>query len=198
MANSFKKLIFVFIAVLVLVGILLVAYKSGTTSSKVNRLESPVAKVTPAVSKTVKEQVHSPDGKLNLIMEKTMKENGETDYSFFISDIPETNKRLVFNKTLAKGEMSVPKNTWSPDNNYFFLKENDDLTTTFLVFKASGEKFSGEQQYLDVFSLFAQRKIQYDFKEVTGWDSETLLHVTTNGPNFWFEVPSKSFIQLAR
>lgn len=113
-------------------------------------------------------------------------------------------KEFLFSEKLQSGEtISIPFNTWSPDNNYFFLKKSTLNTTDFLVFKATGESFT-ETQYLNITELFLKKELPYKIKDVTGWASNAYAVVQTtnpetmqNGPSYWFNVYNAGFIQLS-
>ncbi len=163
---------------------------------------------TPAMQET---NVHSGDGTMKLMMKTEKKPDGTSTYSFTATDISGNNPKSLLTKTVPPGgTMIIPQNTWSPDNKLVFLQENDPATSaatlaplSIFILKASGELFADNQQYLDVTSLWTQRTINYTFKSATGWASPTLLIITTNkndgtrGPSYWFDVPSKAFLQLA-
>ncbi len=127
------------------------------------------------------------------------KTNEGTTHTLFIADGDGGNRRVLFSKT--GGAISLPANSWAPDNAYVFIKQSEP-TTTFLALKASGEPFASGEQYLDVAALFATKQPQLLFKEATGWDGIGLMHVTSTttqgakGPSFWFDVASKSFLHL--
>lgn len=140
------------------------------------------------------DQVLSSDGTMKLSVKKA----GST-YSFFVSNANGKNSKLIFTKAVNSGDgISIPQNTFSPDNKYFFLKEKIGINSDVLVFKTSGSIFSSGQQYLNPISLSKVKNLSYSITDITGWDDPTLLHVKTNGPNFWFDVESSVFIQLAR
>lgn len=148
-------------------------------------------------------EVSSSDGKMKLIMRVEEGKDKVKTYSFFTVDISGKNRKTLFTKTVSLGgEMSIPRNSWSPDNKYLFLIENEEGSTNVLVFKASGEIFQNSQQYLDLRALF-KSKAGYSINNATGWASPTLIYVTTlsddstKGPTFWFDLSSHSFIQLA-
>lgn len=147
-------------------------------------------------------EVLSVDGNQKLIMKKASLPDGSSDYVFYVAD--NSGQRLLFTKPVGPaGSLTLPPNSWSPDNKYLFLVETLDGSTLYLVFKASGEKFADGQAYLEVSSLFAKNKTGYQIKDVTGWDSSNLMHVLTvteqkaNGPKYWFDVDSRVFLQLA-
>ena len=166
-----------------------VQYKpSDTVSIQSEILETPIIETI---------EVHSPDGGMNLIMEKVT-EGEVSKYSFFVSQISTNDRKLIFEKTLPTSfAIQISPNAWSPDNKYLFLKQSGADSFSYFVFNASGEVFSDEERYIDVAPLFAARNTGYILSGITGWDSETLLHMFTNGPSYWFEVPSKAIIQLA-
>lgn len=183
--------IVVLIVILTVVGVFIAQKPQQTGSSSV----SPIS----ALASVPKEaEVKNLDGSRKLIMQEE-KSNEGTTYTFFVSDGDGNNRRVLFSKT--GGAMSIPPNSWAPDNTYVFIKQTEP-TTTFFVFKVSGESFAAGDQYLDVASLFATKQPELVFKEVTGWDGVGLIHVTSTtaqgakGPSFWFDVASKSFLQL--
>lgn len=129
----------------------------------------------------------SPDGKEALTMKKETS-GDSTTYSFT------TQKGFLFTKTVSKGvTFSIPFNTWSPDNKYVFVKEDAGSTVNYWV-------YPGE---INVTNFFVQKLPNFKLGDITGWASNTLLIVNTNnpdgseGPSFWFELPSKSFIRLS-
>ena len=146
----------------------------------------------------------SPDGKKKVVMNVTNNTDGTRTYSFSTEDSSGENKKVVFSKTLdsTKG-MSIPFNTWSTDDQYFFIQENSKEGNSIFVFKASGEAFSDTEKYFDVTDLFKKRNTGNNFKEATGWASSTLIVMNTTkddgsrGSSYWFEVPSKAIIQLS-
>lgn len=138
---------------------------------------SPIAALA-TVPKEV--EVKNLDGSKKLIL--------TNEGNVFISD--EKGKRLLY----AGSNLSLPQNAWAPDDMYVFLKQND----TFLVFKTSGEAFANGEQYLDVVSLFGEKLPDLTLRDATGWDGVGLIHVKSDKSSFWFDVASKSFLQLAR
>lgn len=179
-----------FIAVL-----LLIQYQDGNMPQKI------VPSVTPTPIQD--KEVHSADGKMNLVMVQDKKDGVKT-YTFIASDLSGKNKKTLFSKTVeASASMLLSPNSWSPNNKYVFLQEKEGESIKTFVFKASGEPFTNGLQYLDVRALFEEHKTKYTLKDATGWDAPELLHVTTmldantKGPSYWFEIPSKAFLQLA-
>lgn len=144
----------------------------------------------------------SPDGKWVLTMKS---EKGKESESFrFLISGPDVSSKEIFTKTLAPGSsLSVPANTFSPDDKYFFLKEVTPLGTGYLVFTTSGGPIRGGSQSLDFAPLFSAKYGNYEITDATGWGGVNLIVFNTDkigggpGPSFWFEVPSGAFIQLA-
>ncbi len=147
----------------------------------------------------------SPNGSKTLVMKTMKKVSGVTTYSFFVAPDATTSGKLIYTKTpSSKISMSIPFNTWSPDNKYFFIREVGGAQPDTLVFKASGENFPDGQQFLDINPLFEAKKSGFVMGEVTGWAAPTLLIVNTKaadqatlGPSFWFDISRKSLIRLS-
>lgn len=193
--NPLLRILF-FLIILMLVGI--VGYKK-IIGIKQNNSYPPLSLNKPSPTPSLLENdVHSIDGTLKLIMRILTLQGDTKTYSFFVADIYGNNERSLFAKTLNKNTtMMIPENSWSPDNKYVFIRQNQADLFEIFVLKANGEVFASGQQYLDVISLFAQRKMKYSIIDVTGWDSSVLLHIRTTGPNYWFDVTSSAFMQLS-
>ena len=145
----------------------------------------------------------SPDGTKTLIMKK-QEGKEQVIYSFYISSSSEPEK-LIFTKSVdLSNALSVPFNTWSPDNAYVFIKETESGQDHYFVLSSVGKTFVNSSPYISVDEIFLQ-KYPDNFKltDVTGWGSPTLLVVNTGteenkiGPSLWFEIPSQVFIQLS-
>ncbi|MDO8658412.1 MAG: hypothetical protein Q7K55_06730 [Candidatus Levybacteria bacterium] len=148
----------------------------------------------------------SSDGIKQVIMKTTYNKDDTQTYTFSTTDGVSASEQIIISKTLDNTKtMSIPFNTWSPDNKYFFVQEQtkDGAVTGALVFKALGEPFSIEEKYFDVTDLFNKRNTGNNFSQTTGWASETLIIINTTtptnakGPSYWFEIPSKAIIQLS-
>lgn len=160
--------------------------------------QEPTVTPTPAVSTTM--QI-SPDGTKNVVLKTTRNKDGTSTYAVSSANGAGEKENLVYSETLQSPQnISIPFNTWSPDDKYFFIKKNND---TVFVFKASGESFAEDKPYLDLTDIFKNRITGNNYVDATGWASETLIIVNTakddgaKGPSYWFEVPSKAIIQLA-
>ncbi len=150
----------------------------------------PVAIAESPVSTTI----DSPDGKKKLTVKEEKGKETKT-YTFSVLDLATGFYKDIFNKTVPTATtLSIPLNTFSPDDKYIFLKETSGDTFTYFV--------PLEGQTLDILSMFAEKHPDYKITDVTGWGGMTLIVVNTDkkdggqGPSFWFDVTSKSFIQL--
>lgn len=137
--------------------------------------------------------VGSPDGKASV----TMTESGKSPvtYVFILKDEKTGLKQQIYKKSVNEGtRITIPLNTFSPDNKYLFLKEDSAMGTTYFVPMGDSE--------LNINQLFASKYKDFVITDVTGWGGMNLIVVNTDkigggvGPSFWFEVPSKSFIRL--
>lgn len=186
---------------------ILLSRRLSTVSTQLMATPTPVEPTTIVIGTAT-----SMDGKATVVLQRTAdRESGMQTYAF----IANNSSSPLFTKTLPpRTSMSLPANSWSPDNKYLFIgEENEQGEKNYFVLKASGEPFTNDQQYLDVGTLFAAKKLKYTLDEATGWASPTLLILTTKkaegpesdrgndgtpGPSFWFEVPSKAIMQLSR
>lgn len=157
----------------------------------------------PKKQETVTSQISS-DGKKMVRLKGIQNSDGSTDYTISVTDGEGNSEQVLFREAAAAGErITIPFNTWSPDDKYFFIQEQTGTGKKVLVFKASGEAFSDQQFYLNATDIFANRKTGYTFDEATGWASNSLLLINTvadddtKGPSYWFEVPSRAVIRLS-
>lgn len=161
---------------------------------------------TPALPKPQIISQISSDGTKEVIMKKTYNKDNTQTYTFSTTDGLGNNEMVIFSKILDDTKtMSIPFNTWSPDNKYFFVQEQtkDGNVTDTMAFQGSGEPFLSGEEYFNLNDLFRQRNTGNNFSEATGWASDTLIIINTTaqdntkGSSYWFEIPSKAIIQLS-
>lgn len=180
---------------------------SEMTKSLKNGSADNIAVVKTAESKTLPKletsNVHSPDGKMQLVMEKTIGESVDS-YVLYTCEVQCINKIQILTISLPKSQSIVlPLNAWSPNNKYVFIKKMGGGADSYWVFMADGQTFASGNNFIDVVPAFDSKNTGNSLGEVTGWDSNTLLHVFSNladgtrGPSYWFEVPSTAVIRLA-
>jgi hypothetical protein len=145
----------------------------------------------------------SSDGSKKVILRKIQKGDKTQIVTVSTQDGNGDNGQVIFSKSLQKDKsMSIPYNTWSPDNKYFFIQENTATGSGIMVFNSKGESFGNGEAYLDLTGLFEKQETGNNFSEATGWASETLIIVNAatkenTKVSYWFEVPSKAIIQLS-
>lgn len=189
-----------FFIILLLSGISLFALSQTNIRPKFNfysvKLPASLPSPTPSfisVALIQTTEVGSPDGKAALMMEKK-KIGTETEYSFSVLNHEDNSNVFLFSKTLNNlEEISIPFNTFSPDNKDVFLKEGD----TFYVWSVEGGT-----NPINVSQLFLEKYPDFSLLDITGWAAPDLLIVNIKNSegtksSYWFEVPSQNFIPLA-
>lgn len=183
------------------------AYRNNNSQSNFNivsgipSMSVPAEAVSPEI--TVSSQI-SPDGTRKVTMRVTENNNGTKIYEFLTADENNSGEKLIFTKTLdSLSSMSVPFNSWSPDNKYFFVRQNIGGSKGVLVFSGLGTPLTATESYFEAVEAFNQKNTGNNFDEATGWASETLIIMNTKKPDgtkgfsYWFEIPSKAIIQLS-
>jgi hypothetical protein len=169
-------------------------------------LNTPIVPVIAdaSLSKTSTSSQISPDGTKKVIMKVTQNSGNTSTYDFSTADATDSNEQHIFTKTLNVSEnMSIPFNTWSPDDKYFFIQQDIDGVKSVFVFNAAETHFADGSAYLDAADSFTKVNTGNSFDEATGWASESLIIINTKkqdgtkGPSYWFEIPSKAIIQLS-
>lgn len=165
--------------------------------------EQPIVLFRPTPTPIPREE-SSIDNTKKLRLQAERQPDGSTTYLLFAMDANGANQRLIFQKTEPAETSLDLHNSWSPDGTYVFVKEKGPGGEKFFVLQSTGTPFGDGQTALDVGALFDARKTGYVFDKVTGWASGTLLILYTKteqgakGPSYWFELPSRAFLQLAR
>ena len=159
------------------------------------------------VDQPYKSEELSVDGTMMLTMRQEGQKDRPQTYSFWVKNISgkdkDTTERLIFTKVVRSNEaMAIHHNSWSPNNKYVLLEEKDGSgQIKFFVFKVSGEAFADGEPYMNVEAVFDQKKTGWSLREVTGWDGEALVNITTrgdegkNGPGYWLDMGSRSLMQ---
>lgn len=179
-------------------------WRSNQNFQNESLASTPQKIIAPVVNPILKIETASqtsPDGTKNLKMKKIPDSDGSYAFIFTIMDGSSANEHALYTaKVQNPDNLSIPFNTWSPDNKYLFIQKKENGA---LVFKATGEPITSGQTFFDVGDLFTDKVKKVIPKVVTGWASPTLLIVNTvkedntKGPSYWFEVPSQAIIQLS-
>lgn len=185
-----KKFLLILVLLLGL-AFFLVKYQTGTPKV----LETPIPS---SQSSTEKSEVKSADGSIKLSM-TVKKQDTASVYSFSVIDQTGMVTPLFEKKATLGETMSLPLNAWSPNNKHLFIEDHIGSRIDYLVFNANAALFPNGDKYLNATDLFNQKVKNYNLKAITGWDDPVLMSVRTiNGPHFWFDITTQSFIQLFR
>jgi hypothetical protein len=169
-------------------------------------LNTPIVPVVAdaSLSKTSFSSQISPDGMKKVVMKVTQNSDNTSTYDFSTADVTGANEQHILTKTLNAGEsISIPFNTWSPDDKYFFIQQDNGGSKAVFVFQSTGAQFADGLVGLDATDLFVKANTGNSFDEATGWASESLIIINTKkqdgakGSSYWFEIPSKAIIQLS-
>ena len=177
---------------------------SGVTPAQARAATEIPTPTPPPAPLTAIATVTNSDASHKLTMKST-RYRDRSDYAFYVARGDVSGAKLIFTQTLAGGDsMSLPRNSWSPDNQEVYLLRQSGSLTQYLVFQAGGENYNQGDKYLEITSLFAKANNRLRVRDVTGWDGYGLLHVETvksdgsRGPNFWFVTGTQQFLQLAK
>lgn len=209
--QSHHRGIIILIAGSIIAGIAVAVYVHYLQSTRVTLLVPVVEQMQPVqTSPTIpppppKETLSqvSPDGKKTLEMTVTTNPDAGKTYVVLVKE-EAADPRVLSIMTLPKEEsLSIPFNTWSPDDVYVFLHHTSVSGTEATVMRADGKPCTPTEQTINVTSLFTAKNTGNAYQETTGWASDTLLIVNTTtpagakGPSYWFEIPSKAIIRLS-
>jgi hypothetical protein len=192
--HHYKLLILIFVIIGV-AGVFFVKFSTvpqKPDSSVINPTPVPVPVVE--AREPIVTSVGSPDGKLTLTMKNEDTAKGPV-YTFFTTNLA-GDRNLLFTKTASVGAtLSIPENTFSPDNKYVFLKEEYAGVTNYFLPVPSG--------IIDISAMFTAKYPDYVVTDMTGWGGINLIVINTDkvrggiGPSFWFDVPNRSFYRLS-
>lgn len=147
--------------------------------------------------------VVSPDKKVEISINR-VDDKTSTHYSLSVTDKSTNLTKTIFTKTVPPGVViTVPFNTFSPDNKFIFLKEMGDGYSKHFVLSLSGRDIVQGSQTIDIEPEFAEKYPDFKITDVTGWGGINLIVVNTDkieggiGPSFWFDIGSSSFIRLS-
>lgn len=176
------KLLFFAIVLIAAAGTLLFFVKKNSYNKVLADVQLP-SNPTP-IPETLTTSVESPDGNQTLNM-NLQGSNGLRNYTF-------TSDKLNFTKIVPNSStMSIPYNTWSPDDKRVFIKEDT----------GSQVNFYEEPADINVTDKFIETFPNYHLQDVTGWASPTLLIINANNGSsnvsYWFDLTSQTFIPLA-
>lgn len=170
--------------------------------------KAPTSTPVPTVAKTLEFQASnydSPNGAKTLTLKKIINNKQEAYTATVLDKESNANFEIFTNLQSVYQGFVIPYNSWSPDNLYFFLKDvSSGFDSNYLVFNSSDKTFTDGAQSVDIKKYFdVNLADRYYLEDVTGWAAPYLLIVNTRdksgaeGPSFWFDLTSNSFIQLS-
>ncbi len=172
------------------------------TKQSMPYLPSPTP--TPSAAQPAEKSWPSPDGHNILIMHTQLSSNHTVTYVFAVKTPDQTTEQVIFRKTVPSTvTMTIPFNSWSPDDKHFFIQEHDGDRIRTLVFNASGAAFKDGQIFEDITDFFSKKNSKYTLGEVTGWASPIYVVVNARAADgslassFWFDISRQTFIPLA-
>lgn len=154
-------------------------------------------------------EVGSPDGKLTLTVKampagrQEEKEKDAATFIFFITEKATGVQKEIYREVGEDGSITIPFNTFSPDNKYFFLKKEVGGKTSYFVLSTAGIPLTKDSAFMEFSNSFENTYPDYKIDEVTGWGGLSLIVINTKkvnggeGPSFWVDVPSGKFTQLS-
>jgi hypothetical protein len=158
---------------------------------------APLISLLPVTSTT--SQISS-DGSQKVTIKTIQNRDATTTDEIFTGTMTQPIYNISLNTTES---ISIPFNTWSPDNTYFYILENSVEGEKILVFHADGSPFGNGQSYLDLAAAYAKYGSNDTFDAATGWAGYNIIVINTKasdgsqGTSYWFEVPDGSIIPLA-
>lgn len=203
--------IFIFLCLAAAMGFIF-AFYNFNKSNQPTSIELPVVNSfqyispTPTVTVAPKPQISSqisPDGEEKITLTVTKNNDLSKTYTFVTSKADDTDPHTVYTATYNNDSMSIPFNTWSPDNKYVFINLNKSENSDAIVMRADGDPITSTEATISAALTFKARNIPNLYEETTGWASDILLIVNTKKPDtgekrsYWLEIPSKAIIPLS-
>lgn len=150
-----------------------------------------------------KVSILAPDGSMTLIVENKRSGEDTINQKFSIMSEDDQTVEIYSFDSLKDQLVSVPYNTFSPDNKFIFLKTITPSGNEYIVMRTDGKFILEESKTVAVIESFNQKFQNLVVTDVTGWGGKNLIVVNTDlkeqgvGPSFWFDVSNLSFIRLA-
>ncbi len=198
-----------FFTTFLIAGTLFIAGLAISARSRVERevpLRSSLASEDVQV-KAIKEEkavIFSPDGKYTLTVYNASQTNGVLLQTFSVfSEEDKTPVKIFEKESNAQNLVSVPPNTFSPDNKYIFLRYEDSGKSRYIVLRTDAKDIKEGSKLIEIETLFAEKQSNFVITDVTGWGSYSLIVINTDtkdgkkGPSWWFDLSNFSFIRLS-
>ncbi len=182
----------------------LVFLSSARVKNGVPKAESFASNTIPVEpEKTAQIDVLSPNGKLTLTMKNVNKGGILTQTFSLFSEKDKTTIQIYSHESKEDNPILIPYNTFSPDDKYIFLKAGTTEAPEYLVLRTDGKNIKGEEKFVEIGSIFAEKYPDFVITDVTGWGGYALVVLNSNykdgkvGPSWWFDLSSFGFIRLS-
>jgi hypothetical protein len=189
-------------------GVFLLSYVKNQPVRFYSNAAAPVAQSlpttppTPTISfqqTTTTDSQISPDGTHKVVLKTIQNQDLSKTYEVSVDD-----GSVFYTKTLGANEtITLPFNSWEPQNRYFFIQENLGGGPKILVFTADGSAFGDGEPYLDLTDAYSKLGSSYSYDAATGWAGYNIIVINTKaedgsqGTSYWYELPYGSLIPLA-
>lgn len=179
----------------------LVLWSGFKISHNTENINDKAAEVTPNPDLTDTMEYPAPDGKMSLTV--VNKPDGETiKQTFTVKNTKEAKEINLYQETVTKDNIiTVPFNTFSPDDKYIFLKRGKEKPEYF-VLRTDTQDLVNKQKTVNIVETFDKKYQDLVVSDVTGWGGINLIVVNSDtmdgktGPSFWFDMSNLSFIRL--
>lgn len=154
-------------------------------------------------NKATEINILSPDGKVSLTLKNIKTNDGLIDQTLLISSDENNLTQIFTQNSTTGGLLTIPYNTFSPDNKYFFIRKNKADEPEYLVMRTDGKNLRGDTKSVEIYGLFKEKYKDFKITDITGWAGPTLTVINTDlknggaGPSFWFDLSNHSFIRLS-
>lgn len=176
------------------------SYRVSSKPQQTQTIPQTFADINPGPKTTT---ILAPNGLMSLVINEETSKGTITD-TFSVSDANGGPQKQIYSETLAEGTtITVPYNTFSPDNKYIFLRRNSPTEQGYFVLKTDGTPFKNAEKTIDFVSLFNSKYPNTPASDVTGWGGMTLIVVNVEKPgggvdrSYWYDVASNSIIPLS-
>ncbi len=146
----------------------------------------------------------SPDGKYVLVANNETEADGIVVQTFTINNLKDDTSIEIYRKdSPVESLISVPENTFSPNDKYIFLTLEENWINKYLVLRTDNKEINSESKFLEIESLFRNMHPEYTITDITGWGGYNVLVVNTDtkedktGPSWWFDASNSSFYKLS-
>lgn len=186
--------------------LLLSSFKAANEVSAPSLVSADVPKPLPQEEPKKDEVVDilSPDGKTTLRMKNGKETGGTILQSFYIITENNNDPEIIFTKVSPSDNLiSVPYNTFSPNDKYILLKYEKSGEVKYLVLSTDGKEIQENSKPVEITELFYKAFPEFIITDVTGWGGYTVIVVNTDtkdgktGPSWWLDMTNLSFIRLS-